>query len=91
MGASKKHRLRLALIFALALLAIPAFAYAGNGSVPIPGKHGNFLTRHGTTYSPPKQTAGQTIGQHSTARGGGYGWFGLFGIIGLAGFWRANR
>jgi hypothetical protein len=88
MKTCNANRVRLVLMLAFALLLIPAFAYAGNGNVPTAGKHGNFLTRHGTTYSPPKMTQGQTIGHTSGARGGGYGWFGLFGVVGLAGLWR---
>jgi hypothetical protein len=78
------------LLLAFALLLIPAIAYAGNGNVPTASKHGNFLTRHGTTYSPPQMTQGQSIGHASSAHGGQYGWFGLFGVIGLAGLWRVK-
>lgn len=79
--------MKVLAITALLLLA-PIAAQAAAGNVPTGSKHGNFLTTHGTTYSPPKQTAGKMISQHQDAHGGRWGWFGLFGVFGLIGLWR---
>ncbi len=76
--------------FALAVL-LPLAALAGNGSVPTGSHNGNFLTRHGTTYSPPQSTAGKTMTWRAGGHGAQYGWFGLFGVFGLVGLWRSYR